>query len=76
MTVARGEGAKRQSEEKATRIRTATRLVAGACLALGATAALAGDISSIQPGASSVTLQGGKAVVNFSVGGTAASNES
>lgn len=57
------------------RIRTATRLVAGACLALGATAALAGDISSIQPNASTVTLQGGRAVVNFSVGGSAAGNE-
>lgn len=55
--------------------RTAS-LATGACLALSAAAALAGDISSIQPSTSSITLQGGRAVVNFSVGGTAAGNES
>jgi len=57
-------------------IRTPAGLAAGACLAFGMAAAIAADISSIQPSASSVTLQGGKAVVNFSVGGMAASNES
>jgi len=51
-------------------------LATGACLALSVAAALAGDISSIQPSASSITLQGGKAVVNFTVGGSAAGNES
>ena len=55
---------------------TPAGLAAGACLAFGMAAAIAGDISSIQPSASSITLQSGKAVVNFSVGGRAAGNES
>lgn len=55
--------------------RTPAALAAGACLVLGMAAAFAADISSIQPSASSVTLQGGRAVVNFSVGGSAAGNE-
>lgn len=55
--------------------RTKAGLAAGACLAIGMSAALAADISSIQPSASSVTLQGGKATVNFTVGGMAGGNE-
>lgn len=58
------------------KLRTPAALATGACLAFGMAAALAGDISSIQPSASTVSLQGGKAVVNFAVGGTAAGNES
>lgn len=51
------------------------RLVAGAFLAGGAAAAFAADISMIEPSAATVALDGGKAVVRFTVSGTAASND-
>ena len=54
---------------------TLVRLVAGALLAGGAGAALAADISMIEPSAANVTLDGGKAVVRFAVSGKAASND-
>lgn len=50
---------------------TLARLAAGACLATGVSAASAADISLIQPSATSITLQGGKAAVNFTVSGNA-----
>lgn len=54
---------------------TLVRLVAGALLAGAAGAALAADITMIQPSAANVTLDGGKAVVRFNVSGTAASQD-
>lgn len=56
---------------------TLVRLAAGAFLAggAGAGAALAADISRIEPSAANVTLDGGKAVVRFAVSGTAASSD-
>jgi hypothetical protein len=55
--------------------RILVRLVAGAFLAGGAGAVLAADISMIQPSAATVTLDGGRAVVKFTVSGRAASND-
>lgn len=54
---------------------TLVRLAAGALLAGGVGAALAADISRIEPSAANVTLQGGQAVVRFAVSGRAASND-
>ncbi len=55
--------------------RTLVQLVAGALLAGGAGAAFAADITMIQPSAGTVTLDGGKAVVGFTVSGKAASGD-
>ncbi|MEK6243985.1 MAG: hypothetical protein AABM33_05735 [Pseudomonadota bacterium] len=54
---------------------TLVRLAAGALLAGGAGAALAADISRIEPSAATVALDGGKAVVRFAVSGAAAPND-
>ena len=54
---------------------TLVGLAAGALLAGGAGAALAANISMIEPGAAHVTLDGGRAVVRFAVSGTAASGD-
>lgn len=55
--------------------RILVRLVAGALAAGGIGAALAADITMIEPSAATVALDGGKAVVRFSVSGSAASND-
>lgn len=54
---------------------TLVRFAAGALIAGGAGTALAADITMIQPSASTVALEGGKAVVRFNVSGTAASQD-
>ncbi len=54
---------------------TLVRLAAGAMLAGVVGAALAADITLIQPSAATVALEGGKAVVRFNVSGTAASQD-
>jgi hypothetical protein len=54
---------------------TLVRLAAGAMLTGGAGLSLAADIAMIVPSATNVTLDGGKAVVRFTVSGTAASQD-
>jgi hypothetical protein len=51
------------------------RIAGGAVLAGNLAAALAADITAVVPSASSVTLDGGKAVVRFNVGGTATAQD-
>ena len=55
--------------------RTLIGLVSGAVLAGGSGAALAASIAAIEPASSSVVLEGGKAVVRFTVSGSAVSND-
>ena len=55
--------------------RTLIQLVSGALLAGGSGAALAADITMIESSAATVALEGGKAVVRFTVSGTAGSND-
>jgi len=54
---------------------TLLRLAAGACLVGSAFAASAAGISQIQSSATGIVLQGGKAVVNFTVSGNASSGD-
>jgi hypothetical protein len=62
--------------ERAMSKRTLVRMVAGAFLAGGAGAALAADITMIQPSAATVTVEGGRpVVVQFTVSGRAASGD-
>ena len=51
------------------------RLVAAALLAGGAGAAFAADITMVQASAANVTLEGGKALVRFTVNGRASSGD-
>ncbi len=54
---------------------TLVRLAAATMLGGGAGASLAADITTIQPSATNVALDRGAAVVRFTVGGTAASQD-